>query len=309
MESSRRRFLASTAAGLVVGAASHPTPAAAPTPPRPYPLVGFTKPFASLSFDATADLVAEVGWDGVELPVRGGNSTHVAPERVEDDLPKMAEALHRRGKRIEIVTTSVVAVDPAGRRVLETVAKLGIPRVRLGFLKYAKQGDPARQVGELRAALADVAAACRDLGLRAGYQNHSGSDFVGAPIWDLREAFGGTDPRQVGVCFDIGHATIEGGLAWPLHARAMADRLVAVFCKDFFWEKTAGGQKLRWCPLGEGVVQKSFFAWLRTTGYDGPISQHHEYEDLGTGPAMVAHFKRDLERLRGWLGQQASREP
>ncbi len=49
------------------------------------------------------------------------------------------------------------------------------------------------------------------------------------------------------------------------------------------------------------MVQKSFFDWLKTTGFSGPISQHHEYGGLGTGPAMVAQLKRDLARLREWL--------
>ena len=283
----------STAACRSAGAAA---PAA-----RRFALVGFTKPFATLSFEATADLVAEVGWDGVELPVRNGPSTHVAPDRVDEDLPRMAAALRSRGKEISIVTTSVVRLDPAGERVLKATAALGIPRVRLGFLQYPKEGDPTRQIAELRAALVDVAAACRDLGLQAGYQNHSGAGFVGAPVWDLREAFAGTDPKHVGICFDIGHATIEGGLAWPLHARAMADRLVAVFCKDFFWERSGGGQQLRWCPLGEGVVSKSFFDWLKTTDFTGPISQHHEYDGLGTGAELASRLKRDLVQLRSWL--------
>jgi len=156
-------------------------------------------------------------------------------------------------------------------------------------------------VADLHAALADVAAACRDLGIQAGYQNHSGAGYVGAAVWDLHEALADLDPKNVGGCFDIAHATVEGGLAWPLHARLMADHLVAVFCKDFFWERNDAGQKLRWCPLGEGVVQKSFFDWLKTTGFSGPISQHHEYGGLGTGPALIAQLKRDLARLREWL--------
>lgn len=254
-----------------------------------------------LSPDATADLVTEVGWDGVELAVRPGTSTHIAPDRVEDDLPKMAEALRRRGKTIAIVTTGIVTLDAAGERVLKTTAALGIPRVRLGFLKYSKAGPLEKQIAELRAALVDVVAACRDLGLQAGYQNHSGAQYVGAPVWDLHEALSGIDPEHVGTCFDIGHATLEGGLSWPLHARRMEHRLVAVFCKDFFWEKTPGGQKARWCPLGEGVVQKSFFDWLKSTNFTGPISQHHEYDSLGTGPEMVQHMQRDLVQLRTWL--------
>ena len=296
--SSRRRFLASSAVGVLAGTAGGRALAATPPAARSYPLIGFTKPFADLSFDATADLVAEVGWDGVEVAVREGSSTHIAPARVEEDLPRMVEALGKRAKQLAIVTTSVVALDSAGERVLKATAAAGIPRVRLGFLKYPQDGDPAKRVADLHAALADVAAACRDLGLQAGYQNHSGAGYVGAAVWDLHEALADLDPKHVGGCFDIAHATVEGGLAWPLHARLMADHLVAVFCKDFFWERNDAGQKLRWCPLGEGVVQKSFFDWLKTTGFSGPISQHHEYGGLGTGPEMVAQLKRDLARLR-----------
>jgi sugar phosphate isomerase/epimerase len=299
--SSRRRFLASSAVGVLAGTAGGRALAATPPAARSYPLIGFTKPFADLSFDATADLVAEVGWDGVEVAVREGSSTHIAPARVEEDLPRMVEALGKRAKQLAIVTTSVVALDSAGERVLKATAAAGIPRVRLGFLKYPQDGDPAKRVADLHAALADVAAACRDLGLQAGYQNHSGAGYVGAAVWDLHEALADLDPKHVGGCFDIAHATVEGGLAWPLHARLMADHLVAVFCKDFFWERNDAGQKLRWCPLGEGVVQKSFFDWLKTTGFSGPISQHHEYGGLGTGPEMVAQLKRDLARLREWL--------
>ena len=299
--SSRRRFLASSAVGVLAGTVGGRALAATLPAARSFPLIGFTKPFADLSFDATADLVAEVGWDGVEVAVREGSSTHIAPARVEEDLPRMVEALEKRAKQLAIVTTSVVALDSAGERVLKATAAAGIPRVRLGFLKYPQDGDPAKRVADLHAALADVAAACRDLGLQAGYQNHSGAGYVGAAVWDLHEALADLDPKHVGGCSDIAHATVEGELAWPLHARLMADHLVAVFYKDFLWERNDAGQKLRWCPLGEGVVQKSFFDWLKTTGFSGPISQHHEYGGLGTGPEMVAQLKRDLARLREWL--------
>jgi sugar phosphate isomerase/epimerase len=302
--SPRRSFLASSAAGLIASATvTARVRAEDSSASRRFPLIGFTKPFAELSFDATADLVAEVGWDGVEVAVRDGTSTHIAPARVEDDLPRMVEALRRRGKDLAIVTTGVVELDAAGERVLKATAAAGIPRVRLGFLKYPEAGPPTKRVADLHAALADVAAACRDLGLQAGYQNHSGAQYVGAAVWDLHAALGDLDPRHAGACFDIAHATVEGGLAWPLHARLMADRLVAVFCKDFFWERTDAGQKLRWCPLGEGVVQRSFFDWLKTTAFTGPISQHHEYRLPAERPALVAQLRRDLARLREWVGQ------
>ncbi|NBW96220.1 MAG: sugar phosphate isomerase/epimerase [Planctomycetia bacterium] len=298
---SRRAF----GTAVVAGVAASAIPAQAVEPPvdtKRWPIIGFTKPFTELSADETADLVAEVGWDGVELPVRQGTSTHVAPDRVEDGLPAFVEALRKRGKEVSIVTTSVLEIDAVGEKVLRTTAALGIKRVRLGFMRYPKEGSPAATVGEFRARLRDVAALAAELGLQAGYQNHSGADFVGAPVWDAWDAMKDLDARHVGMCFDIGHATLEGGLSWPIQARLLANRFVAVFCKDFVWEKTSGGQKPVWCPLGEGVVSRQFFAWLRTTGFGGPLSQHHEYPGLGTGREMVAQFKRDLARLREMLG-------
>ena len=96
--SSRRRFLASSAVGVLAGSAGDRSLAATPPAARSFSLIGFTKPFADLSFDATADRVAEVGWDGVEVAVREGSSTHIAPARVEEDLPRMVEALGKRAR-------------------------------------------------------------------------------------------------------------------------------------------------------------------------------------------------------------------
>ena len=48
----------------------------------------------ALPFDTpeqTAELVATVGWDGIECPVRAKGQ--IEPERAQDDLPKYAEAL------------------------------------------------------------------------------------------------------------------------------------------------------------------------------------------------------------------------
>ena len=67
--------------------------AAAPAPR--WPIIGFSKPFQTLGPEQTADTVAEIGWDGIECPVRAKGQ--VLPERVEEDLPKFVEALRQRG--------------------------------------------------------------------------------------------------------------------------------------------------------------------------------------------------------------------
>jgi hypothetical protein len=77
--------------------------------------------------------------------------------------------------------------------------------------------------------------------------------------------------------------------------------LTAVYVKDFSWQKENGAWKAKWCPLGEGMVHREFFDWLKTTAYSGPISQHFEYQQ-GAGPEQMAAMKRDLATLKSWLG-------
>ena len=183
---------------------------------------------------------------------------------------------------------------------MRTMAGLGIKRLRLGSFTYPPGRAAGRAAEGNRAALKDIADACRDLGLQAGFQNHSGARYVGAPVWDVYSMIQSLDPRHIGFCFDIGHATVEGGLSWPIEARLAEPFYTAVFVKDFSWKKEAGGWKDTWCPLGEGMVSRAFFDRLKKTAYRGPICQHHEY-DLGDARQMTAHFQRDLKVLKEWL--------
>jgi sugar phosphate isomerase/epimerase len=294
---SRRQFIEASAIAAAALATSQVR--AAPATSR-WKIIAFSKPFASYSPDDTADLVADIGWDGIECPVRKA-AGHIAPERVEDDLPKMVAALKKRGKEVTIVTTEITQLDPLAERILRTTAKLGIRQYRLGVSKYTAAKPVPETVREVGAALKDLAAFNRELGLQGGWQNHSGVDYVGASLWDLWTMIKDLDPKTMGVCFDIAHATVEGGLSWPVQARLMEPHYAAVFLKDCYWEKGAKGWQPRWCPFGEGIVQKSFLTNLKRSKFAGPLCQHHEYKELGTGREMVASFKKDLATLREWL--------
>ena len=109
----RRSFLQCAAlagiTGLRVAAES-----AAPVPPARLPVFAFSKPFRQLSFADTAALCAEVGWDGLEVPVRA-SASHVVLERAGDDLPQLVEALRKHGKVVGQITTDIVRPDPGAR--------------------------------------------------------------------------------------------------------------------------------------------------------------------------------------------------
>jgi sugar phosphate isomerase/epimerase len=132
-------------------------------------------------------------------------------------------------------------------------------------------------------------------------QNHSGRNYVGAPVWDLWELLRELDPKWMGVFFDIGHATIEGGHSWPVQAKLMEPFLSVVSVKDFVWAKGARGWRTEWCPLGEGMVSRQFFDTLRKSSFSGPVTQQFEYP-LGQRKEMIAAMQRDLRVLKGWLG-------
>jgi len=295
----RRQFAATTVAGAVASVAFPPGILAQGEGERRFKIIGFTKPFQNLNFNDTADTVAEIGWDGIECPVRPKGQ--IEPERAPEELPRLVEALKKRGKELTILTTAITSVSqPHTEQLLRTAAKLGIRRYRLGFLKYDMARSIADQVVETGARLRDLAVLNSELGLQGGFQNHSGRDQIGAPVWDLWTMIKDLDPRHMGVCFDIGHATIEGGLSHPIEARLVQRHFTAIFVKDFLWERSEKNWRERWVPLGDGMVEKSFFKWLKTTTFAGPISQHHEY-DHGEGRRMIAKMQKDLKVLREWL--------
>jgi len=267
--------------------------------PARFPIIVFSLPFQNLDAEQTADLVAECGYDGLEIPLRAKGQ--VEPERAPDDLPKFVEALAKRDRPLLLAATDITRIDqPHAETVLRTLATLGIRRLRLGPQSY----DPGRpiegQVSEIAAALKDIEAACRELGLQAGFQNHSGANRVGGPVWDVFSMIRHLDPKHMGFCFDIGHATVEGGLSWPIQARLAEPFYTAVLVKDFVWKKTQAGWAPDWCTLGEGVVGRAFFDWLKKTDYRGPIAQQFFYP-LGDRRQMTVRMRSELQVLKGWL--------
>jgi sugar phosphate isomerase/epimerase len=295
----RRRFLA----GTLAGAAAVAWPSVAQEAKSPWKIGGFTKVLQDLSFEETARVSAEVGWDGIECPVRAKGQ--VLPERVEDDLPRMVAALKAKGQEILVLATDIRAADePLTEKVLRTAARLGIRLYRLGPLRYKEDLPIARQLEGFRAKLKDLAALNREIGITGLLQNHSGNGYVGAPLWDLHELLKDTDPRQLGVHYDIGHATVEGGLSWPTTFALVKERIGAVIVKDFYWKTTPGqGATTVWVPLGQGSVQPRFFAMLRASGFSGPITMQFEYPFEG-GPGLdprVRALKADNATLRGWV--------
>lgn len=294
---SRRTFLQSAA--VASGAAAWRPVRAQPSPV--WKVGGFTKPIQDLSFEETARVAVEIGWDGIELALRAGG--HVLPERVEEDLPKLVSALRARGQEILVIATDIRGADPLSERVLRAAAKAGIRVYRTGYFRY-RQGIPIpQQLAEIRTQLKDLAALNAQIGVTGLMQNHSGNGYVGSAVWDLHSLLEQIDPRQLGVHFDIGHATAEGGLSWPTNFALVQDRVGAVIVKDFVWKRTPGtGGEPEWCPIGQGMVNPRFFTLLKASGFQGPLTMQYEYPfENNSVEARVRALKADNAQLRAWL--------
>jgi sugar phosphate isomerase/epimerase len=293
----RRHFITSTAAAL--GSTHFSTAAEADHKKEASPILGFTKSFSDLSLSDSAALVEEVGWDGVDIPIRK-ESTHITLERAADDLPTFIEMLKKRGKAHCMVTTDVISVSPENEKLLRTLASCGIKKYRLGFHRYQANDNPMKVAREMSTRLQDIAKLNRELGLWGGYQNHSGPQYFGGPIWDVMLAMENTDAKHLGLCFDIAHATVEGGQNWPIQYRLARPRLGVAYIKDYRWREADGVWHRDACSFGKGIVRKAYFESLRKSRFDGEYCQHHEYP-IGSGKDRAAHYKRDLESLRAFL--------
>ena len=306
----RREFLQAAAAGtaaLAFAPFDSGLPALAQDKQEARPIWkvgGFTKVLQDLSYEKTAQAAVDVGWDGIECPVRAKG--HVLPERVEEDLPKFAEALKAKGLEILVLATDLRGADePHTEKVLKAAAKLGIRLYRVGPFRYKEGSSIPKQLDEIRARLKDLAAMNKEIGVTGLMQNHSGNGYVGAPMWDLHELLKDFDPRLFGVHFDIGHATVEHGLSWPTAFDLLKERIGAVIVKDFYWKHTPGeGAKTVWVPIGQGSIHQKFFKMLKVSPCRGPITMQFEYPWEGGDGSLDARLralKADNAKLREWL--------
>lgn len=274
----------------------------------------FSKHLLFLHGSALPEAAAKIGFDGIDLAVRKGG--HVAPERVKEDLPPLMKTIREHGLEVPMLTTDISDVDtPHCEDILRVMSELGIKHYRWGGFKYTEKEPLAAQIDAFKPRVAKLAALNARYGAGAMYHTHSGINLVGAPIWDLHEILGGMDPKAVGVNYDVGHATVEGGFGgWIDSFRISGDYVRGIAVKDFLWKKNSRGRWApAWTPLGEGMVRlPEFFGMVRASGFAGPLQLHFEYPlggaengkgDIENRSEVYSAMSRDLKQLRSYLSE------
>jgi len=276
----------------------------------------FSKHLQWLDYQPMARTAAQIGFDGVDLTVRPGG--HVSPERVEEDLPRAVEAVRQAGLKVEMMTTAITDPrDPLTKTILQTAGRLGVRYYRMGYYRYDAAKSVPAALDEIRPQLQDLAAMNEHYGVAGSYQNHAGNGYVGAPLWDLYQLLKDCDRRWIGCQYDIRHATVEGGTAWPTTLRLLAPYINTLVAKDFLWMRAQDRWKLTNCPLGDGMVDfEKYFAVLDRQKIAAPFSLHLEYPLGGAehgrkqltidDKRVMDAMREDLSTLRMWLKQRSS---
>lgn len=295
LEFSRRTFVAGGLASAALAASPKPV-AANPADQPTNPICAFTKFLDSLSYESLAETIARLGFDGIEATVRPRGQ--VLPERAEEDLPKLVEALQQHDLELTLMTTSVSRADqPADEKLLRLAAGLGVKRYRMGYYTYDLDRPIKPQWESLRSVVRELAAMNGEIGIQGLYQNHAGSRYVGATVWDFWSLIDEIPVEQIGFAFDIRHAMVEAGLAWPVVQNLVEPHLGAICVKDYVWENGRAAH----VPLGQGRVDPRFVHRLHEMPFHGPYSLHVEHLPRAGVQPNIDALGQDLAVLRQWL--------
>ncbi|MEO8370790.1 MAG: TIM barrel protein [Candidatus Solibacter sp.] len=275
----------------------------------------FSKHLQFVEGEALAATAAGLGFDGIDITLRAKG--HIEPATVARDLPPLVAAIRKNGLEVPMVTTEIADADtPFTEDVLKACSSSGIHYYRFGAYKWDAAKPYEAQLEVMKPKLAKLAALNAKYQMCAIYHTHSGVGLVGANIWDLWHLMRDLDPKSMGINYDVGHATIEGGLGgWINSFKIAGSHLRGIAVKDFAWAKDAKGVwQAQWKPIGEGMVKlPQFFDMVAQSAFDGPLQIHYEYSLGGADKGnktltlpkeeVLAAMKRDLDRVRGYMAK------
>jgi sugar phosphate isomerase/epimerase len=242
----------------------------------------FTKLFRGQTIEEIGALVADLGFDGIDLLIRAGHQVEPdAPEAIAGTVRLLKEA----GLAVPMATTDLT--DPAqlpAEQLMATCAESGISLIRLGYWKYDPRRGYAACFETARRQLDALQCLAAKTGVRLALQLHGNTIHgSGAQAAALLE---GHDPTHVGAYPDPGNQVVQDGREdWRFTFDILRPWLCCVGVKNGGWfpaELAPSGQRhwrADWLGVPDGMVPwDEIMAHLVETGYAGLLSFHSHYE-------------------------------
>jgi sugar phosphate isomerase/epimerase len=247
----------------------------------PFTYSVFTKAW-KMPLPELAKHVSNLGFDGVELPVRPGYQ--VTPENVQEDLPKAAEIMADHGLKI----FSVAA--PTDKVTIAACAKSGIPLIRIciGIESNAYLAGEARYQNECDA----LVPLLDKYHVTIGVQNHCGKCVANA--MQLLSFLKGYNSKHIAAVWDVAHNALNG--EEPEHAiDILWSHLRMVNLKNAFWRQRNGPEAEYaqwheyWTTGRNGLASwPRVAAELKRREWSGVLCLSAEYNDHGSVNRLIA---------------------
>ena len=243
-------------------------------------LVLNTKFFSELAPPQLGETARALGYDGVDICVRPGHPIHL--DNAQTALPEASAVWRDQGVVCPLATAPVSFTDPAVAEPLyEACARAGIPRVKLGYWRFADGDDYWEVLDRARGDLEGFAALSGQYGVISCCHTHSGS-CLGSNCAGVMHLVKGFDPQLVGVYPDFGHMALDGEDA-QMGLSMVRQHLTIVAIKDGYHKRRSTGEAPphvpAFAPVGQGSVDwRRALGLLVDMGYDGALAVHTEYE-------------------------------
>ena len=160
------------------------------------------------------------------------------PGNAAAELPGAVAAWARQGLSCPLATAATDFIDPAApgaESLYAACAEAGVPRLKIGFWRFAPGDDYWRAVDAARRDLEGFARLSEKHGVQTCYQVHSGA-CIGSNCAGLMHLIRGFDPRLVGAYPDLGHLALDGE-DWEMGLAMVRAHLSVVGVKDAMYRR------------------------------------------------------------------------
>lgn len=274
-----------------------------------FPCVLFSKALQHLSLEALGPVVAERGFDGIDLTARPGG--HVEPADIRRLLPVATRTLAAAGAPVVMLTTDLkTPADPHAEATFAAADECGIRYLKLGYIPYTF-GQYRPRLEQMRRDAKGFAEMGRRFGVCACHHIHS-ADFMTQSAFTVEQILQDHDPAHLGAYVDPCHMWIEGMLQnWLMGLEVLGEKVRLVAIKDFRYPSPVkrlerGFEYPPFVPLRHGVVawEQVMRTLLIDLNYRGPLSFHMEYtalnreQELASAADDLAFLSEILQRIK-----------
>ncbi|MCI8443430.1 MAG: sugar phosphate isomerase/epimerase [Provencibacterium sp.] len=272
----------------------------------------------------TADLLKEIGYDGVEWRVN--QIPKQLPEQIPFenrywincrstlDITNIAEEA-RRAKElcdkagIEIFSlTSYLTPDKTEEieKILKAAQSIGCGMMRVFTPNYTKSINYRKIFDETLSHTRTLEGLAKKYGVKIVYELH-GDNILASPSSACRMV-SSFDPRYIGVIFDPGNMIYEGNENYRKGFEMLGEHLAHVHVKNSLWQEEGrdelGSKKWKraWAPLWDGQADlRELFQVMKDMNYTGRVSVEDFSNEMPTRDKLVQNLAY-LKKLQESVG-------